>query len=70
MTRFQRVLADAQRLDPLEQEALVTLLLDSLPADPGAEEAWDAEIARRTALPDDDEEWETIRDEVLASPRG
>jgi putative addiction module component (TIGR02574 family) len=43
------VLADALRLDDEERAELATELLASLdgPADPDAEAAWDAEIARR-----------------------
>ena len=45
----QLVFADALRLEPETRAELAEELLASLdgPADPGAEAAWDAEIARR-----------------------
>ena len=45
----ESVLADALRLDPEARAEVVAELLASLdgPADPDAEDAWDAEIERR-----------------------
>lgn len=45
------VLADALKLDPEARAQLASELLASLdgPADPDAEQAWQAEIARRVA---------------------
>lgn len=47
----EAVLADALKLDSESRAQLATELLASLdgPADPDAEEAWQAEIARRAA---------------------
>ena len=47
----EHVLADALRLEPESRADVAAELLASLdgPADPDAEQAWDAEIARRIA---------------------
>jgi len=47
----EHVLADALRLEPGSRADVAAELLASLdgPADPDAEQAWDAEIARRIA---------------------
>ena len=47
----ESVLADALKLDPEARAQLASELLASLdgPADPDAEQAWQAEIARRVA---------------------
>jgi putative addiction module component (TIGR02574 family) len=47
----EAVLADALKLDPDSRAQLAVELLASLdgPSDPDAEEAWEAEIARRVA---------------------
>ncbi len=47
----ERVLAEALRLEPESRADVAAELLASLdgPADPDAEQAWDAEIARRIA---------------------
>jgi putative addiction module component (TIGR02574 family) len=61
------VLADALRLDDDARAALAAELLASLdgPADPNAQDAWDAEIERRVAAVEAGtvalEPWEQVR---------
>jgi putative addiction module component (TIGR02574 family) len=64
------VLADALRLDDEARAALAAELLGSLdgPADPDAENAWDAEIERRIAAIEAGtiqlEPWEQVRHRI------
>jgi putative addiction module component (TIGR02574 family) len=64
------VLADALRLDDDARAALAAELLGSLdgPADPDAENAWDAEIQRRIAAIEAGtiqlESWEQVRHRI------
>jgi len=73
-TDLNRLLKDALRLPPEARGALATYLLDSLDTkvDPEAEEAWDAEIARRERDLDSGKvkamSWAEARREILRAP--
>lgn len=72
--RARKLLHDAMELPISERAELVADLLASLDGEPDAdvEAAWASEVERRAreahANPDDDVAWETVRDELNATP--
>lgn len=72
--RARKLLHDAMELPLPERAELAADLLASLDGEPDAdvEGAWASEIERRAreaiANPDDDVAWETVRDELHATP--
>ncbi|MDX2089074.1 MAG: addiction module protein [Kofleriaceae bacterium] len=72
--RARKLLHDAMELPLPERAELAADLLASLDGEPEAdvEAAWASEIERRAreaiANPDDDVAWETVRDELHATP--
>ncbi len=72
--RARKVLHDAMELPLSERAELAADLLASLDGEPEAdvEAAWAGEVERRAreahANPDDDVAWETVRDELHATP--
>jgi putative addiction module component (TIGR02574 family) len=72
--RARKLLHDAMELPLPERAELAADLLASLDGEPDAdvEAAWASEIERRArealANPDDDVAWETVRDELHATP--
>ena len=72
--RARKLLHDAMELPISERAELVADLLASLDGEPDAdvEAAWASEVERRAreahSNPDDDVAWETVRDELNATP--
>lgn len=72
--RARKLLHDAMELPLPERAELAADLLASLDGEPDAdvEAAWASEVERRArealANPDDDVAWETVRDELHATP--
>lgn len=72
--RARKLLHDAMELPLPERAELAADLLASLDGEPDSdvEAAWASEIERRAreaiANPDDDVAWETVRDELHATP--
>lgn len=72
--RARKLLHDAMELPLPERAELAADLLASLDGEPDAdvEAAWASELERRAreaiANPDDDVAWETVRDELHATP--
>ncbi len=72
--RARKLLHDAMELPLPERAELAADLLASLDGEPDAdvEAAWASEIERRAreaiANPDDEVAWETVRDELHATP--
>jgi len=72
--RARKLLNDAMELPLPERAELAADLLASLDGEPDAdvEAAWASEVERRAreahANPDDDVAWETVRDELNATP--
>ena len=72
--RARKLLTDAMELPLPERAELAADLLASLDGAPEAdvEAAWASEVERRAreaiADPDDDVAWETVRDELHATP--
>jgi putative addiction module component (TIGR02574 family) len=72
--RARKLLHDAMELPISERAELAADLLASLDGEPDAdvEAAWASEVERRAreahTNPDDDVAWETVRDELNATP--